>query len=52
MYKPVFDGGQPVQSTQFDQRHCTLRFQWFMRDYKTFFKLNSAEHKIYPAHKC
>ena len=20
--------------------------------YKTFFMLNSAEHKIYPAHKC
>ena len=22
------------------------------RDYKTFFILNSAEHEIYPAHKC
>ena len=22
------------------------------RGYKTFFMLNSAEHKIYPAHKC
>ena len=22
------------------------------RGYKTFFVLNSAEHKIYPAHKC
>ena len=22
------------------------------RGYKTFFKLNSAEHEIYPAYKC
>ena len=22
------------------------------RGYKTFFMLNSAEHEIYPAHKC
>ena len=22
------------------------------RGYKTFFVLNSAEHEIYPAHKC
>ena len=22
------------------------------RGYKSFFMLNSAEHKIYPAHKC
>ena len=22
------------------------------RGYKTFFILNSAEHEIYPAHKC
>ena len=24
----------------------------WLRGYKTFFMLNSAEHEIYPAHKC
>ena len=32
---------------------CILEvFQPRPRGYKTFFMLNSAEHEIYPAHKC
>ena len=27
-------------------------YKTWPRGYKTFFMLNSAEHKIYPAHKC
>ena len=27
------------------------RIAW-PRDYKTFFMLNSAEHEVFPAHKC
>ena len=26
--------------------------RYLARGYKTFFMLNSAEHEIYPAHKC
>ena len=27
-------------------------FEYWLRGYKTFFILNSAEQEIYPAHKC
>ena len=30
----------------------TNEFLQLARDYKTFFMLNSAEYKNYPAHKC
>ena len=29
-----------------------IQLVFWPRDYKTFFILNSAEHEIYPAHKC
>ena len=39
--------------------HMTTKIQFKLkkkkkqaRGYKTFFMLNSAEHEIYPAHKC
>ena len=31
--------------------HDKKKVVW-LRGYKTFSMLNSAEHKIYPAHKC
>ena len=36
------------ESNQTNKPYTKLR----PRGYKTFFILNSAEHKIYPAHKC
>ena len=33
-------------------RVCTRNNPIWPRGYKTFFMLNSAEHEIFPAHKC
>ena len=32
--------------------HAHLLVATWSRGYKTLFMLNSAEHEIYPAHKC
>ena len=34
------------------QRDSSCASRYRVKDYKTFSMLNSAEHKIYPAHKC
>ena len=43
-----------LQNTTETSRETTnhLGFRPWARGYKSFFMLNSAETKIYPAHKC
>ena len=40
--------------TLFPFSYCQIAWQthFSLWGYKTFFMINSAEHKIYPAHKC
>ena len=38
--------------TAASNREAVNNFEIWPRGYKTFFMLNSVEHKIFPAHKC
>ena len=37
---------------EFENELKFYNLEAWLRGYKTFFILNSAEHKIYPVHKC
>ena len=40
-----------IITANLQKKHCMARYTW-SGGYKTYFGLNSTEHKIYPAHKC
>ena len=47
----IFQKKQQKKKQEYLQ-YQTVWIQIRPRGYKTFFILNSAEHEIYPAHKC